>query len=179
MKLTSRISIVAFTLALSLSAKTPVPHSNRSAQDTYTDVKLLTAQAQDQAQKLFSSISSANLAPAFARERLQSLRYDLNAIGQNVDHLLAARQFLPTSEQEALDKAIPALQDAANKTQSAILSYNESAHASWFMKSRELAKQIQADTERAHTILARGQKLESTIEHENRAAVKLNQALNN
>lgn len=163
-------AFVALTLAVTLSAKAPIPHSVASAQDTYTDVKLLTAQAQDQAEKLSTSIAAANFAPAFARERLDSLRRDLNAIGESVDHLFAARQFLPTPEREALDKAIPALQDAARNTQAAIRDYNETAHASWFLKNRELVKQIQADTERAHNFLSRGQKLESTIEHENRAA---------
>lgn len=172
-------SFAAFALALTLGAKTPIPHSQPSAQNTYTDLKILTAQADDQAGKLSASIASANFAPAFARERLQALRNDLNAIGQNVGQLLAARHLLPSPEREALEKAIPALQDAASRTQSAIRDYNESALASWFMKNRELVQRIKGDTGRAHEILARGNKLESSIERENRAASRFNQSLSN
>ncbi len=179
MRLPKSTPLFVLALAVAASAKSPIPIDERAAQDSFRDVKLLTAQAEYQAEKLGAAIAAAQFSPESARQRLEDLRTDINAIGQNMNGLLHARQLLPMAEREALLKAIPALEDAASNARLAIQSYNESSHAQWFQRNRNVVKRIQVDTERAHEVLARAQKLESTIEGENRAAIKLSRSLNN
>lgn len=99
---------------------------------------------------------------------LQTLRTDINKIGDELRTLEAERSSLAPWEAKALDEVLPLLHDAAVNADQAIQTYNsERAHlfASSYMEDTE---KISQDTNKAATLLRDSLKLAKTREKESK-----------
>jgi hypothetical protein len=138
----------------------------QEARETLKELKGIAAKAAGQAEYLDhlsqfnAGDSSSHMIP------LGELREEVNTMGKEIAGLEAMRDSLEPWEQEAVDKVLPLLKEAAANTQSAIHYYNENRRHLWSPDYQAYTGKVEQDSNQIARTLENYLKYEEVREAE-------------
>jgi len=137
----------AVLIALSISSAHAAGPKSDDAKETLQDMEMHAADAADRAADLAQISLSSQLSRDSHSWRLMAIRDDVNKMGREIETLEAERDSLPKWEQQASDKTLPLLKEAAASTQSAIEYLTENPEQLWTPSYRGYADTIFRDSD--------------------------------
>ena len=149
-----------FTLSAVLLASLAMPAAQGAtratedtAKDTLRDVKSQAFAAMTTADTLEMMISAAKVSSETQSNELMALREELNRAGKDIATLEADRDELSAWEQQALDRIVPLIKDAAENTTLAIQHFNANRTHLWGREDLAYADKVYKDSGRAADLL--------------------------
>ena len=137
----------AVLIALSFSSAHAAGRKSDEAKVTLQDMEMYAVDAADRASDLVQISLSSQLSRDSHSWRLMAIKDDINKMGREIESLEAEHDSLPKWEQQASDKALPLLKDAAASTQSAIEFMTENPEQVWTLSYRGYADTIFRDSD--------------------------------
>lgn len=101
------------------------------AKETLKQIEVRAAAAADEADHLRRLIKNSSTSPESKIVSLDVLKNDINTMGREISSLEAERGSLAAWEQQAVDKAVPLLKEAAANVGNAIKYWNDSGTHLW------------------------------------------------
>jgi hypothetical protein len=138
----SLVAIAAPTFA----APAPASHDTSAPRVMLEEMRTLASTTADQADRVrmyganYALSSDAQLSP------LWTMKTDINTMGKEIATLEAERGTLQPWEQQAIDKVLPLLKEAANNTEEAIQFFNNNHNFLWSPEYRGYAQKVKEDS---------------------------------
>lgn len=138
----SLVAIAAPTFA----APAPAADNGGNPRVMLEEMRTLASTTADEADRLrmyganYALSSDAHLSP------LWTMKSDINTMGKEIATLEAERDSLQPWEQQALDKVVPLLKEAASNTEEAIQFFNNNHNFLWSPEYRGYAEKVKQDS---------------------------------
>ena len=138
--------LIASSLSMAQAAGAK-SNSATAAKETLKDIEESALAATDEAEHLEQFIANPAFSPESHLDKLMALKEEVNKMGREAGTLEAERDSLAPWEQQALDKTMPLLKEAAANTTNAIEYFNENKSHLWADNYHEYASHILRDSE--------------------------------
>jgi septal ring factor EnvC (AmiA/AmiB activator) len=152
MRLTHITLLAAFgltTIGMSAAqARTKPVHEDDSPRQTLEEMRRLAREASDHSAKLTILLTPVRENFNIERDTLDELKAEVNRMGQDISRIESQRDSLPAWEQQACDRVLPLVKDAASTTSSAIAYFNQNPSRLFAQQNLSLLQRLNQDTTR-------------------------------
>ncbi len=127
--------------------------NGESARDTLKDIRVHARAGAEDAYELKAMIANPRYSADSHMVRLNELRAEVNQMGKDIVKLNGERTSLPVWEQQAVDRVLPLVQDAAKNTSNAIHCYNTATNRLWGPEDSSYAEHVYRDADKIASTL--------------------------
>ena len=138
----------------------------QEARETLKELKGVAAKAAGEAENLDYLSQRSTVSADSHTTPLMELREEVNTMGKEIATLEAQRDSLEPWEQEAVDKVVPLLKEAADNTQGAIHFFNTNRTHLWSSDYQAYAQKVESDSNQIAKTLQNYLKYEEVREAE-------------
>jgi septal ring factor EnvC (AmiA/AmiB activator) len=128
-------------------------HEEESSRQTLEEIRQLARAASDNGVRLKTLLTPARDSFTVERDALTELKDEVNRMGRDISRMESQRDSLPAWEQQACDRVLPLVQDAASTTSSAIAYLNDNPSHLFATQNLDLLQRLNHDTSRISSTL--------------------------